>query len=123
MTPAAPAPQGAIGRALEAWRTAWTGRDVPAYLKMYSPSFKPAGDETLAAWQARRRSVLGRASDVAVDISDVVTTLEGGADRATTVFNQNYRSASYQDRTRKTLRWERVDGTWLIVSETAAPLK
>ena len=40
-------------------------------------------------------------------------------DRATTTFTQAYRSASYQDRVRKTLEWRLVDGRWVIVAESA----
>lgn len=120
---AAPASQGAVRKALETWRSAWNSRDVPAYLQMYAPSFQPAAGESFKAWQARRRAVIGRSADVTVEISDIVTTLENGGDRATTAFVQNYRSASYQDLTRKTLRWEKAGGNWVIVSETSAPLK
>ncbi|WP_053076665.1 TolC family outer membrane protein [Caenimonas sp. SL110] len=124
VTPNAPqVPQGTVGKALESWRSAWSSRDIPGYLQMYSPAFQPAGGETFKAWQARRQAVIGRSSGVTVEISNVVTTLENGGERATTVFAQNYRSASYQDRTQKTLRWEKAGGNWVIVSETSAPLK
>ena len=121
--PAAPVPTVAVAQvrgALEAWRAAWARKDVEAYLGTYSPSFRPAGDMSLNAWKARRRAIISRASGVTIEMSDVSVTSDS-PDRATAQFTQAYRSASYQDRTRKTVTWERVKGAWLILSETAEP--
>jgi adhesin transport system outer membrane protein len=110
----------AIKSALEAWRAAWAKRDVGPYLLAYAPDFVPAAGQSREVWERRRREILGRASDVAVDVTDLSVTLEG-RDKARTTFLQNYRSASYSDSVRKTLEWQRIDGRWLIVRETVEP--
>ncbi|HET6829665.1 MAG TPA: DUF4440 domain-containing protein, partial [Ramlibacter sp.] len=118
--PQQPAEEQAVKAALEAWRAAWAKRDAGAYLLAYAPEFTPAGGQSREAWERRRREILGRASGVTVEITDVSVALEG-KDKARTTFLQNYRSASYGDSVRKTLEWQRVDGRWLIVRETAEP--
>lgn len=119
--PAAPAPaEEAVKAALEAWRAAWAKRDLAGYLRSYGPEFAPAQGLSREAWEKRRRGIIGSASDVTVDLSAVTVTMES-QDRAKTSFVQSYRSASYRDVVRKTLEWQRVDGRWVIVRETAEP--
>jgi adhesin transport system outer membrane protein len=110
-----------VRAALESWRAAWSRRDVDAYLASYGTGFVPAQGQSRAGWEKRRRSIVGRAADVTIDIGTPELTVTG-PDSATTVFTQTYRSASYQDRVRKTLAWQRVGGRWTIVSETTEPL-
>ncbi|MEJ5992763.1 TolC family outer membrane protein [Ramlibacter sp. PS3R-8] len=124
VAPAAPAAapsMDAVLSALETWRAAWARRDVDAYLRSYGPAFvAPQGMER-KAWEQRRRAIIGKSSGVSVDLGqpEVAFVAE---DRATTRFTQTYRSASYEDRVRKTLEWQRLDGRWVIVSETSEPL-
>lgn len=119
--PAAPAgDEDAVKAALEAWRAAWARKDVAGYLQSYGPAFAPPQGLARDAWEKRRRSIIGGAADVSVDLSAVTVTLEG-KDQAKTSFVQSYRSASYRDVVRKTLEWRRVDGRWVIVRETAEP--
>ncbi|MBC7603466.1 MAG: TolC family outer membrane protein [Ramlibacter sp.] len=106
--------------AVEVWRAAWTRKDVDAYLNAYAPDFKPAGDVSLNAWKGKRKAIIGKADGVAIELSDV-SVIADGPDRATATFTQVYRSASYQDRTRKTMVWTSAKGSWPIVSETAEP--
>ncbi|MBU0751471.1 MAG: TolC family outer membrane protein [Gammaproteobacteria bacterium] len=127
--PAADAGQSAAARtqkeiaaALKGWMTAWAGRDIEAYLAAYAESFVPADGVTRATWLAKRKAVLGRSGDIALDVADVEIVLQESAQRATTRFSQRYRSASYSDAVSKTLEWQRIDGRWLIVAETAASL-
>lgn len=120
--PAAPAAEPQVRTALEAWRAAWERRDVAAYLQAYGAAFTPPQGLDRAAWEQRRRAIIGRAAGVSIALEQPEVTL-AGPDRATTAFTQVYRSASYQDRVRKTLEWQRVDGRWVIVAETAAPLR
>lgn len=114
---AAKADEQAVRQALESWRAAWAARDVEAYLSAYASEFTPAGGLTREAWEKRRRTVIGRAADVEVSVESLIVTMEA-ADSATTVFTQQYRSASYRDSVTKTLQWKRVDGRWQIISET-----
>lgn len=126
--PAASAPRPdaaqaqAIRLALDAWRSAWAARDIPAYLAAYAPDFTPANGIARDQWERKRRDVIGKAADVQIDFIAPRTTVTG-PDSATTTFTQMYRSASYRDLVRKTVTWKLVNGRWLIASETteAAP--
>jgi adhesin transport system outer membrane protein len=119
-TPAAQAEQ--VRSALEAWRAAWARRDVGAYLQAYGPTFVPPEALARSAWEKRRRAIIGKSNGVTIDLGQPEVAMAGN-DRATTTFTQTYRSASYQDRVRKTLEWQRVDGRWVIVSESSGPLR
>lgn len=130
VAPAAPparAPSGSpeaanndeINRALEGWRAAWSRRDVDAYLGFYAPGFVPSTDGDRNAWKEKRKAVLGRAVDIAVEVTDVSVAMPD-ATHATTTFKQTYRSASYRDIVTKTLQWVRVGDRWLILRESSA---
>jgi outer membrane protein, adhesin transport system len=114
----APQPDVQVRSALEAWRAAWARRDVAGYLQAYGAAFVPQQGADRQAWEQRRRAVIERSTDVAIDLGQPEVRV-AAPDQATTVFTQSYRSASYQDRVRKTLEWRRVDGRWVIVGETA----
>ncbi|MGV3570177.1 MAG: TolC family outer membrane protein [Ramlibacter sp.] len=111
--------QAQVRNALEAWRAAWEKLDVAAYLQSYGAAFAPP-QGSRAAWEKRRQDVLSRAADVsiALEAPEVKITAPG---EATVSFTQAYKSASYQDRVRKTMGWRLVGGRWVIVSETAEP--
>ncbi|HEY8360411.1 MAG TPA: TolC family protein, partial [Ramlibacter sp.] len=111
--------QAQVRNALEAWRAAWERRDVAAYLQSYGAGFVPP-QGSRASWEKRRQDVLSRAADVtiALEAPEVKITAPG---EATVVFTQAYRSASYQDRVRKTMVWRLAGGRWTIASETAEP--
>ena len=119
--PAEPEPStDPVRSALEAWRAAWARRDVDAYLRSYGPAFVPPQGLSRAAWEKRRRAIVGKSSGVTIDLGQPQVTMTGD-DRATATFTQVYKSASYQDRVRKTIEWQRMDARWVIVSETAEP--
>lgn len=126
VTPAAESPnpvpaERAVAEALKAWTTAWSERNVQAYLDAYAPAFAP-GSGTREAWAAQRKRTLERARDISLDIRDIKLTMRDPT-HASTVFKQAYRSERYKDIALKTLEWELVGGRWLIVRETAEPLK
>jgi adhesin transport system outer membrane protein len=120
--PAADSSQKAVVDALKAWSTAWAKRDEQGYLDAYSPNFKPAGGATREAWVTQRKTIIGAAKQIDLNISKVQVELKDPKHVVAT-FVQSYRSPSYRDVVQKTLEWENVDGRWLITSETVAPLK
>ncbi len=107
-----------ISNALEAWRAAWSKRDVEAYLGFYAPGFVPSNDGDRDAWKEKRKAVLGRAVDISVEVSELSVAMPD-ATHATATFRQTYRSANYRDVVTKTLQWERVGDRWLIVRESS----
>ncbi|MBI5276958.1 MAG: TolC family outer membrane protein [Burkholderiales bacterium] len=125
VAPAVPgrAPQAverAILSSLENWRRAWAARDLPSYLASYAPAFQPAEGVPRSTWEQRRRAIIGKADAVSLELSGITVSVQG-ADRATTVFNQSYRSASYRDSVAKTIEWQRVGDEWKIVRESSSP--
>ena len=78
--------------------------------------------DACARWAAKRKTALTRAKDISLDIRDIKLVVKD-AKHASTAFTQAYRSESYKDVVLKTLAWEQVGGRWLIVRETAEPLK
>ena len=112
----------AVAEALKAWSKAWSKRNAEAYLASYAPAFAPAEGGTRAAWADKRRAALARAKEIALDIRDIKLAVQD-AQHASTRFKQAYRSEQYKDVVLKTLEWEFIDGRWLIVRETAAPLR
>jgi outer membrane protein assembly factor BamE len=103
-------------RALKAWADAWSGRDEEAYLAAYDARFAPAGGDSRADWEKRRRLLLGLARNIELKIeSPTVDRHDDGS--ATVTFNQFYRSDSFRDAVVKQLRMVERDGHWRIVEE------
>ena len=105
-----------ISKAVEAWADAWSKKDVRAYLAHYARDFKPAGGESRSAWEAERSKRINKPGAIRVTIENLKVEMDG-ADRATVRFRQNYRSASLNSTTGKTLIMARRDGRWLIQQE------
>jgi adhesin transport system outer membrane protein len=110
---------GELRQALEGWRTAWSKREVDAYLAFYAPGFVPPTGGGRDAWTEKRKAVLGGTADISVEISDLTVTLPD-ATHAVTVFKQTYRSPNYRDVVIKTLQWAREGDRWLIMRESSA---
>ncbi|OGB25042.1 MAG: hypothetical protein A3I66_03315 [Burkholderiales bacterium RIFCSPLOWO2_02_FULL_57_36] len=113
----------AVIEALKGWTTAWSNRNIQAYLGMYAPTFRPATGISRDEWIAQRKAVLERTGQISIEISDIKIVMKD-ARKAVTSFQQNYRSESYQDSVYKTLEWEAIGGRWLIsreIVETPAP--
>ena len=107
-----------VKTALEAWRAAWSRRDAEAYVGFYAPAFVPSSGGDREAWRENRKSVMKRALDISVEVTELAVALPD-ATNATTTFKQTYRSASYRDVVTKTLQWVRVGGRWMINRENS----
>lgn len=117
--PAAAADAGAdVQLAIKRWSEAWAARDVGQYLSSYGVNFKPAG-MSRAKWEAQRKERIGKAASIEVNLSELDIKMKDDS-HATATFRQDYRSDSYKDSTRKTLKLEKAGGAWLIVAEQAA---
>ena len=104
--------------AVEAWRQAWSKRDMTTYLGSYSEAFTPPDGMSREDWIASRyRNVGGRKSiDVQIQRLLVLTPEEG---RARVSFLQDYTSGGLRELKRpKTLDLVRgADDSWRIVGE------
>lgn len=100
--------------ALKGWREAWVNMNPDAYFSFYSTKYT-----SRESWKAARRARLLNAQKISLDLSDIKFTMQDNK-HATTIFQQDYRSSSYQDTLQKTLYWEEVNGKWQIVNEVVS---
>ncbi len=107
----------AVRRAIDLWVTAWSDKDVSAYLSHYAGDFKPEGRMSRQHWRRDRKRRISKPAFIKVRISKVRIHLND-PDHATAHFTQSYQSNTYSDRVTKTLTFKKVDAKWLITSET-----
>lgn len=109
--------------ALNAWAQAWRLRDEEAYVASYAESFRPQGGLSRDEWERRRRLLLGLSRNIDLKIDSVTTEIQGEK-KALAIFNQLYKSDSYQDAVVKQLKFILVNNRWLIEEEKVlGPLK
>lgn len=104
-----------VEHAIQAWAVAWSSRDVAQYFASYASVFKPVG-MSKTAWQAQRKQRISKSSSIAVTLSDLNVKLRDD-NHASASFLQDYRADLHRDVTHKILQLEKIDDTWLIVSE------
>jgi adhesin transport system outer membrane protein len=115
---AAPATQNlsasktAVLNGLQKWRDAWVGMNPQNYFDMYSKKYT-----SRESWKAARKARLLGAQKISLNLTDIKVVIADDK-HMTTSFRQDYQSASYKDVLEKTLYWEEIGGTWLIVNET-----
>ncbi|HYW55716.1 MAG TPA: tetratricopeptide repeat protein [Polaromonas sp.] len=105
-----------IERALRAWATAWSSKDVPAYLSAYGKDFSPPGNQSRKAWEEDRRSRIVGKSRISVKLSNVSVAVKGS--KATAKFKQDYSADALNVSSRKTLDMAKAGDRWLIVRES-----
>jgi tetratricopeptide (TPR) repeat protein len=115
----APADDGDIANAVNAWAQAWSSKDVDKYLASYADSFKPGKGMSRKAWEEMRRERVSRPSKIAVDISNQKISLVDSS-TAKVSFKQSYRADGKPIRTDKTLIMKKVGSEWLINEEIAS---
>ena len=113
---APPDPRVALTAAVQAWASAWSRRDVKAYLDAYSPTFVSADRQlSFEAWAAQRRARIESRKDIEVRVESLELDAKGNDWVAS--FTQQYRSGSFRETARKQLLMRNIGGRWLIVAE------
>lgn len=105
-------------RAIRDWASAWSRKDVKAYLAAYSSDFQTPGGEARSAWEAERTRRINKAEPIQVGVENIQITVEG--DRATAKFRQHYKSGKLKTSATKAMVMVRRDGKWLIQQERVA---
>ena len=105
----------AVLKAVNAWVSAWSARDVDGYLSAYSKSFAPEG-KSRDEWEALRRSTFPATGPVHVTIEQAQVNMLGDA-QAEVTFVQHYRSDRARLNTKKALKLSKEDGAWHIAQE------
>ena len=113
---AAPEEKRAILKAVQGWSSAWSGKNVNAYLSYYTPNFKLPGGGTHAAWATQRRERITKPKSIHVGVEAPQVTVTDNS-HAHVTFRQTYRSDSLQTTGRKTLVMIKTGGKWLIQEE------
>mgnify|MGYP001765154399 CR=1 FL=1 len=107
-----------VAAAVEAWRQAWSARDMPSYLAAYSEAFVPPDGLSREDWVASRHRNVGGRTSIDVRVSNLQVWFQGDR-RARASFLQDYASGRVREAGRpKTLDFVmEADGRWRIVSE------
>ncbi len=105
-----------LPRVVDAWRTAWNHKDVPAYLAAYSKQFVLPKGMDRNQWEAMRKARIGKQGDITISIAKL-TTVRCDAKSADVSFLQEYASPDFKDTVNKTLSFEMVQGAWKITQE------
>ncbi|MBE0613726.1 MAG: tetratricopeptide repeat protein [Burkholderiales bacterium] len=122
--PAAPAAKAsepgaeseAVLKAVRAWASAWSRKDVPGYLAHYAKDFKTPKGEPRADWEKLRKQRVSAPKKIEVEIESPKVSISG--DNAASVrFHQNYRSDIVKASGTKTLIMVKTNGKWLIREE------
>lgn len=101
---------------VEAWRQAWSDKDVSTYLSYYDASYVPADFPTAEAWRNSRERSLKRPKFIRIQL-DELEVLPLTETTMQVRFVQRYESNTFKDQVRKQLVWQQADETWKIVQE------
>jgi len=118
--PAASVPVSAaeqeVESAVRAWASAWSSKDMAAYLAAYGQEFDTPGNQSRKAWEEERRSRIVGKSRINVKLSNLSVDVKGS--KATAKFRQDYSADALNVSSRKTLDMAKTGERWLIVRES-----
>lgn len=104
-----------VTKALNAWVSAWSRKDVKSYLNAYASSFETPKGMSRKAWEAERTQRIDKPGKLQITIDSTKVSING--DKATVNFRQHYSSSSLKSSTRKTLVFVKSGSRWLIQQE------
>jgi ketosteroid isomerase-like protein len=119
-----PAPKAAAGndevlQTLNGWASAWSKRNVDAYLAYYAKDFKTPKGEPRAEWEQGRRTRILAPKTISVETDSPKVAMTGDK-QASVTFRQRYRSDNINANSMKTLVLVKTDGGWRIQQEKVA---
>lgn len=101
--------------AVLAWASAWSAKDVTAYLDAYDKKFTRSEKQSHQAWEEERKQRIVSKSSISVKLEDLSVVVNGTT--AVAKFRQNYQGDSLVVSSRKTLDLVKNGTRWLIVRE------
>ena len=105
-----------VSAAVHNWASAWSHRDMGAYLGAYVPEYA-IGGKSHKAWEDDRKARIVPRKRIAVEVSDLRVSVNG--DKAQAHFKQTYESDTLTTSGHKTLDLVRSpSGKWLIKQES-----
>ncbi|OYZ70635.1 MAG: hypothetical protein B7X98_00595 [Methylophilaceae bacterium 17-43-7] len=107
--------------AIEAWRKDWVSQDADKYLSHYSQNFFYS-DGDFHKWANYKRAIQQRKPKVEVGIDKLSMFTYPNAQQPMVVvnFEQDFKSASLQNRMKKRQYWIHENNQWKIIYEGAA---
>ena len=123
-TPSKPVPTATVDSpgakeveaAVAKWATAWSARDVKAYLASYGKDFNPPGSMSRKTWEQERQVRIVGKSSISVKVEKLSVTVDGN--HALAKFRQDYKAGGLAVSSHKMLDFAKVGEHWLIVKET-----
>lgn len=115
----AQAPKEAIAAMLNGWATAWSRKDVDAYLAFYDTDFAPAHGLSREDWATQRRERLTKPASIEVAFDQLKVTLDNDKTpgKARLKFRQRYHADHLKTRDYKVMELVLRDGQWKILRE------
>jgi tetratricopeptide (TPR) repeat protein len=110
------AEQDAVLASVHGWASAWSARDVKAYLNHYGADFQPPKGMSRKAWGEERESRIAGKGRINVKVETPQVRIDGNV--ATVKFRQAYSSDRLSSTSRKTLVLVKNHGKWQIRNET-----
>lgn len=108
----------ALDEVVQNWASAWSKRDVAAYLGFYASNFVTPNGESRKDWEDMRRDRIAKPKSISVEVSDLKVQMESDG-HARIRFKQSYRAGSINMRTTKTLVLKQAGNRWRIEQELA----
>jgi len=115
--PVSPEVHAAALQVVEAWRSAWSNRDLDAYFSVYADDFK-VNDRfaSMDEWKSYKRWVIGKRESIQVLLENIKAyALSNGQVRVE--FVQHFQTDGYQSIDLKALTLRQFDGSWKIINE------
>ena len=107
-----------VVNAVNKWATAWSNKNIEAYLDAYADSFKTPEGQSRKAWESTRRERINKPGKIEVSITNINVHIDDSS-HAKASFKQNYHSGNLAQKTSKTLILVLSNGKWLIEQERA----
>jgi len=107
--------QAEVQKAVDNWASAWSRKDVKAYLASYAKDFDVPGNASRKSWEEEREARIAKPGNIKVGVTDLRVQIEG--EQATARFRQHYSSATLNTTTSKTLVLVQRGNRWLIQQE------
>lgn len=107
-----------VSKAIAAWASAWSHKDVKAYLAQYAADFNPPKGMSRKEWESERQQrIAGKPGKISVTYTEPQISING--DKATAKFRQHYKAPGLTSSTTKTLVFVRNGSRWLIQEENS----
>lgn len=105
-----------VTKQLEAWRSAWSAQNLPAYLASYQPDYYAEDFQNRQAWEKNRQFSVKGPRYIRVQLEDI-SVVPVAKNVIQVQFWQAYESNRFKDKVRKKLLWQNSAQGWKIMQE------